>query len=80
MTGRLDHGNQEFSAAHWLCVAAGQRFAHDDSRRLSAMYYTQIRTNALAGYLVNGLDGLTPTRRSRDKPDSRLLHFCTRER
>jgi len=24
-----------------------------------AMYYTQIRTNALAGYLVNGLDGLT---------------------
>jgi hypothetical protein len=23
------------------------------------MYYTQIRTNALAGYLVNGLDGLT---------------------
>ena len=24
-----------------------------------AMYYTQIRANALAGYLVNGLDGLT---------------------
>ena len=24
-----------------------------------AMYYTQIRTNAVAGYLVNGLDGLT---------------------
>ncbi len=24
-----------------------------------AMYYTQIRTNAIAGYLVNGLDGLT---------------------
>jgi hypothetical protein len=24
-----------------------------------AMYYTQIRTNALASYLVNGLDGLT---------------------
>jgi len=24
-----------------------------------AVYYTQIRTNALAGYLVNGLDGLT---------------------
>jgi hypothetical protein len=24
-----------------------------------ALYYTQIRTNALAGYLVNGLDGLT---------------------
>ena len=24
-----------------------------------AMYHTQIRTNALAGYLVNGLDGLT---------------------
>jgi hypothetical protein len=24
-----------------------------------AMYYTQIRTNAFAGYLVNGLDGLT---------------------
>lgn len=23
------------------------------------MYYTQIRTNAIAGYLVNGLDGLT---------------------
>ena len=23
------------------------------------MYYTQIRTNAVAGYLVNGLDGLT---------------------
>ena len=23
------------------------------------MYYTQVRTNALAGYLVNGLDGLT---------------------
>ena len=23
------------------------------------IYYTQIRTNALAGYLVNGLDGLT---------------------
>jgi hypothetical protein len=24
-----------------------------------AMYYTQIRSNAIAGYLVNGLDGLT---------------------
>src|SRR5258708_3196423 len=24
-----------------------------------AMYYTQIRSNAVAGYLVNGLDGLT---------------------
>jgi len=24
-----------------------------------AMYYTQIRANAVAGYLVNGLDGLT---------------------
>jgi len=24
-----------------------------------AMYYTQIRTNSVAGYLVNGLDGLT---------------------
>ena len=23
------------------------------------MYYTQIRSNAVAGYLVNGLDGLT---------------------
>ena len=23
------------------------------------MYYTQIRSNAIAGYLVNGLDGLT---------------------
>jgi len=36
---------------------------HPDSRTSIrggyAMYYTQIRTNALAGYLVNGLDGLT---------------------
>jgi len=36
---------------------------HPDSRTSVwggyAMYYTQIRSNALAGYLVNGLDGLT---------------------
>jgi hypothetical protein len=36
----------------------------DGDSRLSirggyAMYYTQIRSNAVAGYLVNGLDGLT---------------------
>jgi hypothetical protein len=36
---------------------------HHDSRMSVrggyAMYYTQIRSNAVAGYLVNGLDGLT---------------------
>jgi len=33
--------------------------AHTSIRGGYAMYYTQIRANAVAGYLVNGLDGLT---------------------
>src|SRR5439155_20800988 len=32
---------------------------HTSIRASYAMYYTQIRTNALAGYLTGGLDGLT---------------------
>jgi hypothetical protein len=33
-----------------------------------AMYYTQIRSNAVAGYLVNGLDGLTTYTAIPDQP------------
>jgi Carboxypeptidase regulatory-like domain/TonB dependent receptor-like, beta-barrel len=33
--------------------------SHTSIRGGYAMYYTQIRSNAVAGYLVNGLDGLT---------------------
>lgn len=33
-----------------------------------AMYYTQIRANAVAGYLVNGLDGLTTYTASKTDP------------
>src|SRR5207244_12466536 len=33
--------------------------SHTSIRGGYGMYYTQIRSNAIAGYLVNGLDGLT---------------------
>jgi hypothetical protein len=47
------------------------------------MYYTQIRSNAVAGYLVNGLDGLTTytaTAGQTGFPTAPQKHFLDRKR
>jgi hypothetical protein len=41
-----------------------------------AMYYTQIRSNAVAGYLVNGLDGLTTYTATPTGPTSTGFPTC----
>ena len=55
----LTDATNELRAARRLRLASGRRFARSSIRGGYGMYYTQIRSNAVAGYLVNGLDGLT---------------------
>ena len=50
--------------------------SHTSIRGGYAMYYTQIRTNALAGYLVNGLDGLTTYTATPTGPTSTGFPTC----